>query len=103
MAIDRREFLQFAAVAAAVPAIGTSPTRVAAQQTLTQDDLLQFDSKGQVTLLHFTDVHAQLKPVYFRPPGTNIGAATPVSVRRGSSRRCRKTGSSRGPLRFASR
>jgi hypothetical protein len=26
-----------------------------AQQKLTQDDLLKFDSKGQVTLLHFTD------------------------------------------------
>jgi sulfur-oxidizing protein SoxB len=44
-----------------------------AQQKLTQDDLLKFDSKGQVTLLHFTDVHAQLKPVFFRPPDTNIG------------------------------
>jgi sulfur-oxidizing protein SoxB len=26
-----------------------------------------------VTLLHFTDVHAQLMPIYFRPPDTNIG------------------------------
>lgn len=50
-----------------------NPLRALAQQKLTQDDLLRFDAKGQVTLLHFTDVHAQLKPVYFRPPDTNIG------------------------------
>ena len=24
-------------------------------------------------MLHFTDVHAQLKPVYFRPPSENFG------------------------------
>ena len=46
---------------------------MAAQQKITQDDLLRFDSRGAVTLLHLTDIHAQLKPVYFRPPDTNIG------------------------------
>lgn len=74
--ISRREFLQYMAVSGA--ALGSAgylanPMRALAQQQLTQDDLLQFDSKGQVTLLHFTDVHAQLKPIYFRPPDTNIG------------------------------
>ena len=47
----------------------------AARQQLTQDDLLSFDAKGQVTLLHFTDIHGQLKPVYFRPPSENFGVA----------------------------
>jgi sulfur-oxidizing protein SoxB len=28
---------------------------------------------GNATLLHFTDCHAQLLPVYFREPGVNIG------------------------------
>ena len=73
MSMNRREFLQYAAVAASVTGFGGGLTRVAAQQRLTQDDLLRFDSTGQVTLLHLTDVHAQLKPVYFRPPDTNIG------------------------------
>lgn len=76
MSYTRRDFLQFAVNAGAV--FGTagllgSPSRALAQQKLTQDDLLRFDSKGQITLLHFTDVHAQLKPIYFRPPDTNIG------------------------------
>jgi len=35
--------------------------------------LLEFDSKGSLTLLHITDIHAQLKPVYFRPPSENYG------------------------------
>lgn len=70
---SRREFLQWAAVTTAATGYMGSLTRVAAQQRLTQDDLLKFDSKGSITLLHFTDVHAQLKPVYFRPPSENYG------------------------------
>ena len=72
----RRDFLQYtinAGAALGVAGYGANITRALAQQKLTQDDLLKFDSKGQITLLHFTDVHAQLKPVYFRPPDTNIG------------------------------
>ncbi|OSM05198.1 putative sulfate thiol esterase SoxB [Magnetofaba australis IT-1] len=37
------------------------------------DELLKFNNKGKLTLLHFTDCHAQLLPVYFREPDTNIG------------------------------
>jgi len=72
----RRDFLQYTINAGAtlcVAGYGANVTRALAQQKLTQDELLKFDSKGQITLLHFTDVHAQLKPVYFRPPDTNIG------------------------------
>ena len=70
---SRREFLQMAAVSASYFAGMPNIARAAAQQRLTQDDLLKFDSKGQVTLLHLTDVHGQLKPVYFRPPSENFG------------------------------
>lgn len=69
----RRDFLQFAAVSTVCTGFTGGLTRVAAQQSLTQDDLLQFDSRGKLTLLHLTDIHAQLKPVYFRPPSENIG------------------------------
>ena len=31
---------------------------------------------GHVSLLHMTDCHAQLKPVYFREPDVNIGIGT---------------------------
>lgn len=70
--ISRREFFHLAAATAV--ASGTIPvTQAAAKQTLTQAKLLEFDTTGQVTLLHFTDMHAQLTPVYFREPSINIG------------------------------
>ncbi|MCB1382030.1 MAG: thiosulfohydrolase SoxB [Notoacmeibacter sp.] len=80
---SRREFLQFgltAGAALSVAGYGSGLTRALAQQKLTQQDLLKFDAKGQVTLLHFTDVHAQLKPIYFRPPDTNIGVGAYAGI-----------------------
>ena len=44
-----------------------------AQQKLTQDDLLRFDSFGNVSLIHVTDIHAQLRPILFREPEVNVG------------------------------
>ena len=69
---SRREFLQLSAVTAAITGYSGNLTRLAARQTLTQDDLLKFDAKGQITILHMTDIHGQLKPVYFRPPSENF-------------------------------
>jgi len=73
--LTRRDFLQ---VTAAVAGLGLSQSfgsiaRAAAQQKITQDDLLAFEPLGQVTLLNFTDIHAQLKPLYFREPSVNLG------------------------------
>lgn len=71
--ISRREFFHLAAATAVVTG-NTIPFRSAmARQTLTQSDILDFQSKGQVTLLHFTDMHAQLTPIYFREPSINLG------------------------------
>ncbi|MFZ5964943.1 thiosulfohydrolase SoxB [Thalassococcus sp. BH17M4-6] len=73
--ISRRDFLQVSmATTALVGASGFGNwSRLAAQQALTQDQLLQFDSYGNLTLIHVTDIHAQLKPIYFREPEINIG------------------------------
>ena len=71
--LSRREFMQMAAVSAGIYGTTSNWNRAAAQQAMTQEDLLKFDSKGQVTLLHVTDMHAQLKPLYFRPPSENYG------------------------------
>ena len=48
-------------------------TRLLAQQKLSQQHLLDFEDFGNVTLIHITDVHGQLKPLYFREPDINIG------------------------------
>ena len=73
--ISRRDFLQVSMAASAL--YGTSGfgnwAKLAAQQALTQDDLLKFDTFGNVSLIHITDIHAQLKPIYFREPSINLG------------------------------
>ena len=73
--IARRDFLQAAMATSALYGLSGvgNWSRLAAQQALTQDDLLQFDATGNVTLIHITDVHAQLRPIYFREPEINIG------------------------------
>ncbi len=69
--ISRRDLLQLAAATAAMLPAGR--TRALAQQRLSQADLLSFQAVGNVTLVHLTDIHAQLVPVLFREPSTNIG------------------------------
>ena len=73
--ISRRDFLQVSMAASAL--VGASGfgnwARLAAQQALTQDQLLEFDTYGNVSLIHVTDIHAQLKPIYFREPSVNLG------------------------------
>lgn len=73
--ISRRDFLQASMAASAI--VGASGfgnwARLAAQQSLTQDQLLQFDTFGNVSLIHVTDIHAQMVPIYFREPSVNIG------------------------------
>ncbi|NBR90370.1 MAG: thiosulfohydrolase SoxB [Rhodobacteraceae bacterium] len=76
--ISRRDFLQVAmATSALYSASGFGNwAKLAAQQALTQDDLLKFDTFGNVTLMHITDIHAQLVPHYFREPEINLGVGS---------------------------
>jgi sulfur-oxidizing protein SoxB len=69
----RRDFFTLAAATATLLGGSGNLARVAAQQKITQDDLLKFEPLGQVTLLHITDIHAQLVPIYFREPSVNLG------------------------------
>ena len=73
--ISRRDFLQMAmATTALYGASGFGNWgRLAAQQAMSQNKLLEFDTFGNVSLIHVTDIHAQLKPIYFREPEINIG------------------------------
>ena len=76
---NRREFLQIASAAAAAIPFGNW-TRAFAQQRLSQSDLLSFEPLGNVTLVHVTDIHAQLVPTLFREPSTNIGVGEAKGV-----------------------
>ena len=66
--MNRREFLQVLAVAAA----SGLPLEAARAQRAGFYDLPRF---GNAHFLHFTDCHAQLLPVHFREPNVNLGVA----------------------------
>jgi len=68
--MDRREFLT---VMGAASAAGLLP---AFAKGNSQGDLYSLAPFGNARLLHFTDCHAQLEPVYFREPNVNIGIGT---------------------------
>jgi len=65
--MDRREFLT---IMGAASAAGLLPVSAAAGS---QQDIYSLPPFGNARLLHFTDCHAQLEPVYFREPNVNIG------------------------------
>lgn len=72
--ISRREFFVAATAAATLVAgTGVPLSRLSAEGRLTQDDLLAFEPVGNVTLVHITDLHAQLVPIHFREPSANFG------------------------------
>ncbi|MFG1211654.1 thiosulfohydrolase SoxB [Xanthobacter flavus] len=72
--ISRRDFLSAGtALAGLLAASGTGLAQAVGAQALSQADLLKFGNAGTFTILHITDIHAQLVPLYFREPSTNLG------------------------------
>ena len=72
---SRRDFLTASVALASIVGSGLQGrwSQVAAQQALSEDDLLAAEDFGNLTLLHVTDIHAQVKPLYFREPSINLG------------------------------
>ncbi len=68
--LDRREFLS---ILGAAGAAGLLP---ACRTTQSKEDIYKLSPFGNARILHFTDCHAQLEPVYFREPNVNIGIGT---------------------------
>jgi len=67
--VHRREFVRLLSLAAAAAAAGGCATR----RTPLSGDLYQAPVFGNVRLLHITDTHAQLLPLWFREPNVNLG------------------------------
>jgi len=65
MSIRRRDFLTLAGTAA----LASSLPRLARGA----DSAYDLDRFGNARILHMTDTHAQLKPIYYREPSVNIG------------------------------
>jgi sulfur-oxidizing protein SoxB len=71
MNLSKRDFLQ---VLTAASAAGMALGRHAEADAATaQQGLYDIAPFGNVSLLHMTDCHAQLKPIHFREPSVNLG------------------------------
>lgn len=70
MHMNRREFLQMLAIASAS---GMALDSQAALSGKAPSHFYDVPKHGNVSFLHFTDCHAQLKPIWFREPNVNIG------------------------------
>ena len=68
MEVSRRDLVKLLVVAAGA---GLSPRRLEAADGPAR--LLAFEPLGNVTLLHITDAHATLRPVFYREPDTVLG------------------------------
>ena len=70
--MSRREFIYMSALlAGTAPVFANSHTRLAT--TKNAEDYYKLDSFGNARIMHMTDSHAQLLPVYFREPSVNLG------------------------------
>lgn len=69
MTISRREFMRLVGMAGAAGLVPGSAFATRKQPS----DLYDVPKFGNVTLMHMTDCHAQLNPIYFREPNVNLG------------------------------
>ena len=75
MSMNRREFLQILAAASAAGFALDSRQALAGNVPSNYYDIPVF---GNVSLMHMTDCHAQLKPIWFREPNVNLGVGGSV-------------------------
>jgi S-sulfosulfanyl-L-cysteine sulfohydrolase len=64
--MKRRQFLHYLGLSGVAPSLNSCLTS-------TPDSFYTSPNFGNVTLLHITDCHAQLLPVYYREPSVNLG------------------------------
>ena len=69
MSISRREFIHLMGLAGAA---GLVP-RSAFSHRKAPSDFYEMPTFGNARILHFTDCHAQLQPIFFREPSVNLG------------------------------
>jgi len=70
--ISRREFIKLMGLAGAAGLLPGSVLAAARKP----GDLYEVPKLGNLSILHITDTHAQLNPIYFREPNVNIGVGS---------------------------
>ena len=87
MSLNRREFIHLMGLAAAAGLVpgcdnngqssGDTSTKgagsTAGATARSPEELYDIKPFGNVSIMHMTDCHAQLNPVYFREPNVNLG------------------------------
>lgn len=77
--LDRRELLKlmgFGATVVAIPGLiscTTKESKVTTTSISLPENFYSLPMQGKARILHITDVHGQLNPVYFREPNVNLG------------------------------
>jgi len=82
MDISRRDFMQIATALGLMTVTGGCAKAVPGKNlaAVSLKDLYDFNAKGKVTLLHMCDLHAHIKPLYWREPSTLISAPNLVGT-----------------------
>jgi len=72
---NRRKFLKLVTAGSAASAAGFGLTGMVGRQSMAEaaQDYYNVPMQGDARILHITDVHGQLFPVYFREPNVNLG------------------------------
>ena len=75
MSLNRREFMQVMGMAAAAGMLPGCDSKPGSENSVSSapGDVYNIPKFGNVTLMHMTDCHAQLLPIYFREPNVNMG------------------------------
>jgi len=79
MDISRRDFMHIATIFG----LGAATSAFASGKSgseLSLNDIYDFNAKGNFTLLHMCDIHAHIKPLYWREPSTLISAPNLVGT-----------------------
>jgi len=79
MDISRRDFMHIAAIFGLGATTGAFANGKSGSE-LSLNDIYDFNAKGNFTLLHMCDIHAHIKPLYWREPSTLISAPNLVGT-----------------------
>lgn len=69
---QRRDFIKLLGAGAAMSSLPGCFSK-STNATIKPSDFYRVDMQGNARILHITDVHGQLNPVYFREPNVNLG------------------------------
>lgn len=79
MEVSRRDFMHICAIFGLSIATTSSASSKSIKE-ISLEDIYKFKSTGNFTLLHMCDLHAHLKPLYWREPSTLISAPNLVGT-----------------------